>query len=67
MRGLPGRVVNSDKPTWISDVTCDDNFPRAPAAARAGLRGAFAFPLRAQGKIMGVLELFMPKRVTPPA
>jgi len=56
--GLPGRVVASDKPTWINDVTRDDNFPRAAAAAEAGLRGAFAFPLRAQGKIAGVLELF---------
>ena len=63
--GLPGRVVTSDKPTWISDVTCDDNFPRAAAAAKARLRGAFAFPLRAQGKIAGVLELFSPGIAQP--
>ena len=63
--GLPGRVVTSDKPTWINDVTCDDNFPRAVAAAEAGLRGAFAFPLRAQGKIVGVLELFSPGIARP--
>lgn len=56
--GLPGRVVDSGKPTWIPDVTRDDNFPRAAAAAEAGLRGAFAFPLPAQGKTAGVLELF---------
>jgi len=56
--GLPGRVVSSGKSAWISDVTQDDNFPRAAAALEAGLRGAFAFPLRAQGKIAGVLELF---------
>lgn len=63
--GLPGRVVVSDKPTWINDVTFDDNFPRAAAAAEAGLRGAFAFPLRAQGKIAGVLELFSPAIAQP--
>jgi len=63
--GLPGRVVSSDKPTWLSDVTRDDNFPRRPAAAEAGLRGAFAFPLRAQGKIIGVLELFSPGLAEP--
>ncbi|MEY2489773.1 MAG: hypothetical protein QOC70_1715 [Verrucomicrobiota bacterium] len=63
--GLPGRVVTSGKPTWISDVTHDDNFPRAAAAAKAGLRGAFAFPLRAQGNITGVLELFSPGIAQP--
>ena len=63
--GLPGRVVTSGKPTWINDVTRDDNFPRAAAAAEAGLRGAFAFPLRAQGKITGVLELFSPAIAQP--
>jgi two-component system CheB/CheR fusion protein len=56
--GLPGRVVDSGKPTWIPDITRDDNFPRAAAAAEAGLRGAFAFPLPALGKNTGVLELF---------
>jgi two-component system CheB/CheR fusion protein len=56
--GLPGRVLDSGKPNWIPDVTRDDNFPRAAAAAEAGLRGAFAFPLPAQGKNIGVLELF---------
>lgn len=58
--GLPGRVVSSSNPAWIDDVTRDTNFPRASAAAEAGLRGAFAFPLRAQGQILGVLELFSP-------
>ena len=56
--GLPGRVVSAEKPAWISDVTQDDNFPRISAARDAGLRGAFAFPLQAQGRIAGVLELF---------
>jgi two-component system CheB/CheR fusion protein len=63
--GLPGRVVSSHKPVWISDVTRDDNFPRAAAAAEARLHGAFAFPLRAQGKIVGVLELFSPQIAHP--
>ena len=63
--GLPGRVVSSHKPAWISDVTHDDNFPRAAAAVEAGLHGAFAFPLHAQGKIMGVLELFSPQIARP--
>ncbi len=63
--GLPGRVIISTKPTWISDVTADDNFPRADVARKAGLHGAFAFPLRARGKIAGVLELFSQKAAHP--
>lgn len=63
--GLPGRVVASRKPIWIPDVTRDSNFPRASAAAAAGLCGAFAFPLCSEGRIMGVLELFGPIAVRP--
>ena len=64
-RGLPGRVVSSEKPAWIRDVTQDSNFPRATAAAAANLRGAFAFPLCAEGEVNGVLELFSPDTVQP--
>ena len=63
--GLPGRVVVSHEPTWINDVTRDDNFPRIAAAVQAGLRGAFAFPLRAHAKIVGVLELFSTEVARP--
>src|SRR5437763_3148338 len=64
-RGLPGRVVSSEKPAWIRDVTQDSNFPRATAAAAANLRGAFAFPLCAEGEVNGVLELFSLETVQP--
>ena len=63
--GLPGRVMMSQKPAWIRDVTHDDNFPRAAAAAAANLKGAFAFPLCAEGRVNGVLELFSPETVAP--
>jgi two-component system CheB/CheR fusion protein len=64
-QGLPGRVWNSKKPTWIYDVTCDPNFPRAPYAAAADLRGGFAFPLFFHGKIDGIMELFSHNVVEP--
>jgi PAS domain S-box-containing protein len=63
--GLPGRVLESKKPTWIRDVTQDKNFPRAEAAAAVGLRGAFAFPLFANDEINGVIELFDSSPVQP--
>jgi two-component system, chemotaxis family, CheB/CheR fusion protein len=64
-QGLPGRVWNSKKPTWVNDVTRDSNFPRAPYAAAADLRGGFAFPLFFQGEIDGIMELFSHNVVEP--
>jgi PAS domain S-box-containing protein len=56
--GLPGRVWRSGEPAWIPDVLADDNFPRAPAARRAGLHAAFCFPVRSARGVIGVIELF---------
>jgi two-component system, chemotaxis family, CheB/CheR fusion protein len=64
-QGLPGRVWNSKKPTWVYDVTRDLNFPRAPYALEAGLHGGFAFPLFSRGEIDGIMELFSHKVVEP--
>lgn len=65
--GLPGRVWASGAPAWIADVVADDNFPRAAAAAAAGLHGAFGFPLLTGGAVVGVLELFTSTRRAPDA
>jgi two-component system, cell cycle sensor histidine kinase and response regulator CckA len=64
-KGLPGRVWGLKEPTWIYDVTHDPNFPRAPLAAEADLRGAFAFPLFAGREVNGVIELLSHKVVEP--
>jgi signal transduction histidine kinase len=63
--GLPGRVWASKKPTWIEDVTIDTNFPRARVAAEVGLRGGFAFPLRVDGTVNGIIEIFSRQPVHP--
>jgi two-component system cell cycle sensor histidine kinase/response regulator CckA len=63
--GLPGRVWGSNEVAWIYDVTVDKNFPRAPAARGAGLRGGFAFPLFAGRAVNGVIELFSEHLVEP--
>ena len=64
-QGLPGRVWESKKPTWIYDVMVDQNFPRVAAATEAGLRGGFAFPLLAGSTVNGVVELFSRQVVEP--
>ena len=56
--GLPGRVWSNLRPVWISDVTKDQNFPRAPSARTAGLRSAFAFPILCGDRFLGVMEFF---------
>jgi PAS domain S-box-containing protein len=56
--GLPGRVWASGEPAWIPNVTEDSNFPRAPVAAREGLRAGFGFPLRMGTETLGVMEFF---------
>ena len=37
-------------------MTQDANFPRAPIAAKAGFRSAFAVPLQLGSDILGVME-----------
>jgi PAS domain S-box-containing protein len=56
--GLPGRVWTSLKPSWIPDVSKDGNFPRSHSAAKAGLHGAFAFPIFFGESFLGVMEFF---------
>ncbi len=56
--GLPGRVWKSGKPSWITDVVSDPNFPRADAAAQEGLHSGFAFPMKSGTEIVGVIEFF---------
>jgi len=59
--GLPGRVWSTAQPHWIVDVTdiaTDDNFPRAPVAAKEGLHTALGFPIKLGGEVLGVMEFF---------
>jgi NO-binding membrane sensor protein with MHYT domain/signal transduction histidine kinase len=56
--GLPGRVVESGKPSWIPDINEDTNFPRRKVALDLGVKGAFGFPVLAQGEVVAVLEFF---------
>ena len=56
--GLVRQVWVSGAPHWIPDVSSDGSFTRAQSAAKAGLHGAFAFPILAGNVTLGVLEFF---------
>lgn len=57
--GLVRRTFILGKPVWMADVTRSQNaMTRAPMVARAGLHGAFAFPLLLGSEVLGVMEFF---------
>lgn len=64
-QGLPGRVWTRGEPVWITDMVEDPLFERASIAAKDGLHGAFALPIRGQNKILGVMEFFCSERREP--
>jgi PAS domain S-box-containing protein len=56
--GLPGAVWESGLPAWFTNVLDSDQFTRVEGARAVGLRGALAFPIRAAGECVAVIELF---------
>lgn len=63
--GLPGRVLESGKPAWITDATLDKNFPRAHLDSNIGIRAGFAFPVLIGEEVVGVMEFFSTQAVEP--
>jgi len=63
--GLPGEVWRRDAPMSFTDFGEDTDFPRAPSARRAGLRGTVAFPIAGTQGVTGVVEFFS-DRLEPP-
>ena len=60
--GLPGRVVSTREPCWITDVQRDRGFPRSPAAMEDDFHSAFGFPLLHGFTVLGVMEFFSRER-----
>ncbi len=56
--GLVRRVLGTGQPVWIVDVTAEESFLRGKQAAKAGLRSAFALPIRLGDQVLGALEFF---------
>jgi signal transduction histidine kinase len=55
---LPGNVWSTGQPLWVPDLASKKDTPRAEAAADAGFRAAFAFPIRLGSEFFGVMEFF---------
>ena len=56
--GLPGRVLATGAPAWISSVAEDENFPRQRWAHEAGLEAGFAVPVMVRSDVRAVVEFF---------
>jgi len=63
--GLPGRILASGDPAWISNVQSDTNFPRNRLASDLGVKGAFGFPVKVRGEIVAILEFFANEEIIP--
>jgi PAS domain S-box-containing protein len=65
-QGLPGEVWQTGRPAWIADAAEHPRpLPRSRAADAAGLRSAFAFPIRGGGEVIAVMEFFAAARAAP--
>jgi ammonium transporter len=63
--GLVGRVLESGKPSWMSDVSSDPGFLRAESAKESGLRAGFAFPVLVGEDVVAVLDFFSDEAAEP--
>jgi diguanylate cyclase (GGDEF)-like protein/PAS domain S-box-containing protein len=57
-QGLVRRAYGSGKPVWIADLSSATGFRRAALATKAGLHGAFCFPLMVGEQVLGVMDFF---------
>jgi PAS domain S-box-containing protein len=56
--GMIRRVLTTGESVWVPDVTQKPDFMRGPMAAEAGLKGAFALPVRMGDRVLGAIEFF---------
>ena len=56
--GMIRRVLTTGESVWIADIAEKKDFLRGPKATAAGLRGAFALPVRMGEKVLGAIEFF---------
>jgi PAS domain S-box-containing protein len=63
--GMLGEAWALGNAVWVPDFRVPDRYPRAEAAARAGMLAAFAFPIVSGGRFAGAMEFFSAMRREP--
>ena len=64
---LAARALSQGAPAWDLDAAWNKEFPLAELALRAGLTGAFAFPILSGKIVVAVLEFYAARMVEPDA
>ncbi len=63
--GLPGRIMESKKPFWITDVNKDSGFLRTELFKNLSVKAAFGFPVILESEVVAVLEFFAKTEAEP--
>ncbi len=56
--GLPGRVLATNAPVWIEEISQDKNFSRQSVCQSLGIHSAIGFPVHMGKNIIAIVELF---------
>jgi len=64
-KGLPGRVLESHEPAWITNIAGDSNFPRAKLAKDTGLKTGMACSVVVGSNVVAVLEFYATESLEP--
>jgi signal transduction protein with GAF and PtsI domain len=59
--GIAGKVVKTNKPIVIQDVTKEDEYKYKNIAQKEGLRSLLCVPLNVRGKVIGALNCYTSK------
>jgi hypothetical protein len=57
-QGLAGRAMITHAPTWASDIAEYPSYARPGVSWETGIRGAAAFPVVDERRVLSVIELF---------
>ena len=63
--GIPGRVWASEQPVWVSDLSKEAEVLHRGIPGDRALHGAFAFPIKIRGEVLGVV-MFLSTSVREP-
>lgn len=55
---LPGIVLQTKKPYWISDIRNEKDFKRAAVFKSASIKGAAAIPVMVDNNVLAIIEIF---------